>query len=396
MKCPYCNLELNKEFYEGVIVFRCPGCAGRMVTVSGLRNLSGNHAVIDQLWRMARAVQSNDGPFCGACRKPMRRVLLSLTKEQRLLELDVCGSCQMVWFDAHELEQIPRRLPARKLEDELPPKAREILAMHEIRRAEERINQSAGGIGDAGGENAPDEGWKQLLAFLGFPVELNAPECRRKPVVTWAIALICVLVFIATFSHSEEAAQEWGFIPEEWTRMGGLTLLTSMFLHGGIFHLIGNLYFLLIFGDNVEDEFGWKKYILLLLASGLCASGLHALFDPRATIPCIGASGFISGVIACYAICFPRVRLSFMLGYGGLLSLMRRYWMSLPAWGAFVIWIGLQFVMALLTRRVAGEGGVAYLAHVGGALPGIVYAFYYRTRSRGGNFESDASSPSEW
>ena len=165
-------------------------------------------------------------------------------------------------------------------------------------------------------------------------------------------------------------------------------LLSSMFLHGGIWHLVGNLYFLLICGDNVEDEFGKGKYILLLLASGLCASLLHALFDPRTEIPCVGASGFISGVIACYAVCFPRVRLSFALMsrsvFGAILA--RRNWFSIPAWGAFALWVVLQIVMAFLPRP--GGGGVAYLAHIGGALPGLLFAFYHRFAPKAPSYDS--------
>ena len=215
-----------------------------------------------------------------------------------------------------------------------------------------------------------------------MPVELDAPECRRLPLVTWGIALICILVFALTFPHLRETVNAWGFIPAEWTRKCGLTLLTSMFLHGGVWHLIGNLYFLLIFGDNVEDEFGKCKYILLLLASGLCASAFHALFDPRTMIPCIGASGFISGVIACYAVCFPKARLSFLLVSRSLFAslMLRRCWFSLPAWGAFAIWLLLQILMSSRLRSLTG--GVAYLAHIGGALPGVIYAIWFRLKRK--------------
>ena len=219
-------------------------------------------------------------------------------------------------------------------------------------------------------------------------MELDAPACRRLPLITWGVSLLCLVVFFFTFSHLREAIGSWGFIPGQWSRHGGLTLLSSMFLHGGIWHLVGNLYFLLICGDNVEDEFGKGKYILLLLASGLCASLLHALFDPRTEVPCVGASGFISGVIACYAVCFPRMRLSFALMsrsvFGAILA--RRNWFSIPAWGAFALWVVLQIVMAFLPRP--GGGGVAYLAHIGGALPGLLFAFYHRFAPKAPSYDS--------
>ena len=381
MKCPNCEQELTREFYEKVIVFRCPHCGGRMMTVSGLRSLCADRAFVDLLWRTARTGYAESGPGCGSCRMPMRRVTLPLAG--RPLELDLCCSCQTVWFDPAELERIP--LPEPEAEEELPPKARELLALRQIQAEEERIDREFRSVD--GGEHAPEEGWKYLVGLLGLPVELDAPAYRRLPLVTWGVALLCLAVFLLTCSHLREVIDNWGFIPEQWSRHGGLTLLSSMFLHSGVLHLIGNLYFLLICGDNVEDEFGRGKYILLLLASGLCASLFHALFDPRTEIPCVGASGFISGVIACYAVCFPRVRLSFMLisrsVFGAILA--RRNWFSIPAWGAFAFWVVLQIVMAFLPRS---GGGVAYLAHLGGALPGLLWAFHHRFAPKSPSYDS--------
>lgn len=381
MKCPNCEQELTREFYEKVIVFRCPHCGGRMLTVAGLRSLCADRAFVELLWRTARTGYSESGPGCGSCHMPMRRVTLPLAG--RPLELDLCCSCQMVWFDPTELERIPLPEPEQ---EKLPPKARELLALRQIQVEEQRINREFRNID--GGEHAPEEGWKYLVGLLGLPVELDAPACRRLPLLTWGVSLLCLVVFLLTFPHLREAIDGWGFIPGRWSRHGGLTLLSSMFLHGGIWHLVGNLYFLLICGDNVEDEFGRGKYILLLLTSGLCASLLHALFDPRTEIPCVGASGFISGVIACYAVCFPRVRLSFALMsrsvFGAILA--RRNWFSIPAWGAFALWVVLQIVMAFLPRP--GGGGVAYLAHIGGALPGLLFAFYHRFAPKAPSYDS--------
>ena len=373
MKCPHCNLELKQESCKQRIVFRCPGCGGRMVTMSGLRHLSGDGSAMNRLWRAAVNDGARAGSPCVNCQRPTSRVPLPL--EQTTLELDVCRRCQMVWFDPAELEQILSPEPQYE-QTGLPPRFREMLALRQLQLAEERINREYRSFG--AGEAAPDEPWKYLCALLGLPVELDAPPCRRRPCVTWGIALTCLMTFLLSWPHLGETISEWGFIPLEWSRKYGATLLTSMFLHGGILHLVGNLYFLLIFGDNVENEFGRGKYALLLLISGLCASGLHALFDPRGAIPCVGASGFISGVIACYAVSFPQMRLSFMLAPRSLYAafLLRRNWFSIPAWAAFVIWLVLQLVLAHPTRP---GGGVAYLAHIGGALPGMAFALICRS-----------------
>lgn len=366
MKCPRCNTELEKEFYEKKIDFRCPDCGGRMMTISGLRALCSDQKFVNHLWSTAQGGYSLPGPTCTSCRKPMRQVTLPLSG--MALELDVCCFCQQIWFDPSELERIPLPAPTA----ELPPRMREVLAMREIEMAEKRLNHEWDSRSQ--NENAPDASWKYLAGLLGMPVELDAPDCLRKPLLTWATALLCLVIFLLSWRNLSGVIQDWGFIPAQWTRHGGLTLLTSMFLHGGLFHLIGNLYFLLICGDNVEDRLGPVKYAWLLAASGVGASLLYGLLARQSQIPCVGASGFISGVVACYALCFPKAKHSFWLfRHAGIWSLgMMNRWLALPAWSVFGIWIVFQVVMAVLTH--SGGSSVAYVAHVGGALIGVLFA----------------------
>ena len=298
MKCPNCEQELTREFYEKVIVFRCSHCGGRMLTVAGLRSLCADRAFVDLLWRTARTGYAESGPDCGSCHMPMRRVTLPLSGKALELDLRVIVCVNKVdrpearpkevvdetndtlRNQAHLLIKRALRDPSMLDAEENPlamyhfrpiseaeglsPKARELLALRQIQVEEQRINREFRQLD--GGEHAPDEGWKYLVGLLGLPVELDAPACRRLPLITWGVSLLCLVVFFFTFSHLREAIGSWGFIPGQWSRHGGLTLLSSMFLHGGIWHLVGNLYFLLICGDNVEDEFGKGKYILLLLA----------------------------------------------------------------------------------------------------------------------------------
>lgn len=372
MKCPNCCVELEKDFFEKTVTFRCPSCRGRMLTISGLRSLCSDKKFVNLLWSTAQHGYAETGPACGSCMHTMRRVTLPLAGTA--LEVDLCNKCQFIWFDPTELERIP--LPVKDAEEKLPQKAREILAMHQLQQSSERINQSIGGTYHS--DDMPDYGWQYIAALFRLPVELDSPSCSKRPILTWIMALICLGAFILTFPHLRSTVDQWGFIPSEWTRHYGLTLITSMFLHGSVVHLLGNLYFLVIFGDNVEDLLGKWKYLCLFLISGLSASFLHALFDARSTIPCIGASGFISGIIACYAVCLPRVKLSFMIFPRVFLFAMSRYnWLAIPAWGAFGIWIVFQIVMAALESK-SNSGGVAYMAHIGGAIPGLLFGAVYR------------------
>ena len=377
MDCPHCQKELQKEFYHGFVCYCCPECGGHLITISGLRNLSADKPFVNLLWKTACYGYSEPGPECGNAPHPMRRVTLPLNGIA--LELDVCQQCQTIWFDPAELERIP--LP--DAEPELPAKAKGMLAMLEIRQAKAKLEKT--NHPEMRTVHAPEEGWKYLAGLLGLPVELDAPEVGKTPWITWGLALLCVAVFILTWPDLGAIVREWGFIPDQWLRKNGLTLFTSMFLHGSVVHLLGNLYFLLIFGDNVEDEIGKADYLLLILFSGVSALAVHSLLDSRSAIPCVGASGFISGIIACYAISFPKVRLSFMLLRNIFLVKTTWNWFSIPAWAALLLWLIWQGIMAGLTHR-AGEGGTAYLAHLGGALPGLILALrirYCRGHGRG-------------
>ncbi|NIP79387.1 MAG: rhomboid family intramembrane serine protease [Gemmatimonadetes bacterium] len=149
---------------------------------------------------------------------------------------------------------------------------------------------------------------------------------------------------------------------------GGLTwtaLVTSMFLHGGWFHLIGNMWFLWIFGNNIEDSMGHLRFLLFYLLTGLAASGGHVLSEPGSQIPTVGASGAISGVMGAYLLLYPRVRVDTLLVIVFYIRVI-----PLPAW----IMLGYWFLIQLLsgTTTAAASAGVAFWAHIGGFVAGLV------------------------
>jgi len=151
-------------------------------------------------------------------------------------------------------------------------------------------------------------------------------------------------------------------------------LLTSFLLHGGILHLVSNMYFLLVFGDNVEDALGKAGYLGLIVAAALVGDLLHVIFDPRPQIPVVGASGGISGVILYYALKFPRAALGILLR---ILFYFR--WVSLPAYVYVGFWVLLQILGAF--QQVAGVTNVSALAHLGGASVGAAAWLLTRNRS---------------
>jgi membrane associated rhomboid family serine protease len=204
-----------------------------------------------------------------------------------------------------------------------------------------------------------------------FPIRDHNPS-NRTPWVTWALIAINVAVFLSYFpslSGSEPMLvaffDRWALVPAEV--VGGLdshTLLTSMFLHGGWMHLIGNMLFLFIFGDNLEDLLGHLGFLGFYLASGLAAAASQILADPGSAIPMVGASGAIAGVMGGYLLMFPKARIDVLVIIIVLIKIF-----TIPAWLMLGIWFALQLVNGL-AMDVAG-GGVAYWAHAGGFVAGL-------------------------
>ncbi|MEP7274111.1 MAG: rhomboid family intramembrane serine protease, partial [Acidobacteriota bacterium] len=153
-----------------------------------------------------------------------------------------------------------------------------------------------------------------------------------------------------------------------------LTLLTAMFMHGGFMHIAGNMLYLFIFGDNVEDRMGHVKFVIFYLLCGLIASATHIFFGPDSRIPSLGASGAIAGVLGAYLVLYPhqRVRVLVPLGFFSQVT-------ELPAIVVIGFWAVLQFFQGFGSiAETAQTGGIAYMAHVGGFVAGLVLVFLFR------------------
>jgi len=200
------------------------------------------------------------------------------------------------------------------------------------------------------------------------------------PIVTIAFIVVCVLVFLYQVSLPDEAGElfffQYGAIPsvvfgqaalpaEVGKFPAALSLLTSMFLHGGWLHLIGNMLYLWIFGNYIEDVMGHKRFIAFYVLCGILAALSHALTDPSSSVPMVGASGAISGVLGAYLLLFPRSRVLVIIPLGFFSRMM-----YVPA--GFVL--GLWFVMQVLSGGMSfgrAGGGVAFFAHIGGFVAGM-------------------------
>jgi membrane associated rhomboid family serine protease len=199
---------------------------------------------------------------------------------------------------------------------------------------------------------------------------------RLKPIVTWTIVLACIAVFFwQLLGFSEEDADllvmTYGFVPREFFSHAGtsltpwLTLFTSMFIHGGFLHLGGNMLYLWIFGNNVEDAMGHLRYVFFYLICGVAAALTEGFAEPNLAVPMIGASGAISGVLASYVMIFPRARVTVIIPLGILL-----YPVKISAFYVVGFWFLLQLLNVVSVA--AGTPGTAWGAHIGGFVAGLV------------------------
>lgn len=201
-----------------------------------------------------------------------------------------------------------------------------------------------------------------------FPFRDHNPS-ERMPYVTWALMGANILIFLsyATLEGRELGAffDDWALFPNRVAAgqdMHGL--MTAMFLHGDFLHLAGNMLFLWIFGDNLEDFFGHVGFILFYLLSGVLASAAQIIADPTSGIPNVGASGAIAGVMGGYLLLFPKARVDVAIILGFFIQMI-----TVPAWTMLCLWMAIQ-VGGGLVADMSG-GGVAYWAHIGGFVAGL-------------------------
>ncbi|MDT8328308.1 MAG: rhomboid family intramembrane serine protease [Roseovarius sp.] len=202
-----------------------------------------------------------------------------------------------------------------------------------------------------------------------FPIRDHNPS-GRTPYVTYALIALNVVIYLGywpLFSDARALNQfffDWAMIPARVTQMGGYSgLLTSMFLHGGVMHLVGNMLFLWIFGDNMEDRMGHLPYLAFYLACGVGASLAQVASDPASMVPTVGASGAIAGVMGGYLLLFPRARVDILIIFIVFFRII-----TIPAAILLVLWFAIQLYSGI--GADLSMGGVAYWAHAGGFVIG--------------------------
>ena len=219
-----------------------------------------------------------------------------------------------------------------------------------------------------------------------FPLKDRNPT-RRIPIVTISLIVLNVVVFLYQLSLGRDLEQffeRFGAVPQsimscmspmEFLPGVLLPMTTSMFLHGGWLHLIGNMLYLWVFGENVEDKLGRPQFVVFYLLCGIIASGLHIVIDPTSSVPMVGASGAISGVLGAYLLMFPGARVVTVIPIFVFLQVA-----ELPALVVLGFWFVIQFFNGMLSLgyEAGGMGGVAWWAHIGGFVAGVILVLPFR------------------
>ena len=260
--------------------------------------------------------------------------MIEVPEEKSGLHIDVCTRCHMIWFDGGELDAMPQVATTPKTASPLSPEAREALAVGKVQMLREQAE-----LENAYGSVSPDSAWKWIPGIFGLPVEYNDRSLSRLPMFTWVLSLSLFAAFVLAhfFPAIVDAVT---FYPWDPYRLGGLTLVASMLVHADFVYLLGSLYFLLIFGDDVEEFLGAPRMALLLVMANIAGCLGHASVFGGATTPLLGFGAAVSGLIAFYSLLHPHAKI-------GLLFLRYYYkggWLQVPAWAVFLIWVLWQMI----------------------------------------------------
>lgn len=367
--CPLCNKKLLPTPTELGLFYICDNCKGRFVSIYVLKKY--NSQFVKTLWKDVIEPKSNsiDCSFCG---RKMNTAYLA----QETQSYNICKSCQVLWFNPGEFEEFMITIPQKTASGLSPEIEKEISQVHAKLEFEEMIRNEKESIMI----DLNDLSYREIaiaaleLPAIGLPLEDDKePQTnnqQNKPWATYFLSAMIILVFAMTYAFgTERVFIDWGFIPNQWYRYYGLTILTSCFLYAGIAHFIVNLYFLIIFGDNVELYLGRRKYLVLFISSHLLGTLLGYLANMNSGIPCVGASAGISCLLAFYTVMFSKNKVKVPVKYLGNINIFK---ISITKY--FVLWIIFNIILLFYQTNINA------IAHLGGAVLGLIYALNMKPR----------------
>ena len=338
LTCPRCSFRpLSVTKVGNVEVDHCRRCGGSFLESGEIEQVFGGAVSPESL------AASGDGQVIGPSRMPCPHHGVGMTALRvdlagQTVVIDICPQGNGVWLDA-----------------------REGSALHALRAQQRELREA----------NPKKPGIRAYLFQLltTMPLEVWNPT-RRKPVATWTLIGVLIAVFVGQVigmasgdGFGDPITNNLALVPEGMMARPW-TLLTYAFLHGSVLHLLGNLYFLWLFGDNIEDEVGRSRYLFIAAVTGIIGGLAHALMAGMPDVPLVGASGAIAGLMGAYLVLFPRVKVWMVI-------LFIRFRMSV--WIYLAVWIGLQVLNLFLAESL-----VAWWAHIGGFASGMVFGLMIR------------------
>ena len=277
---------------------------------------------------------------------------------------ELCRRCQLVWLPIEAFKAVPF-LAERRLQT-LPQSALEEIARVEARTIaadyERRFGQQI----------SPAEALPLVPGLAGLPLEAEERSLTRNPWVTWSLAAV---ILIAGFWSllEPQSARRFGIVATEIDRLAGAKLLTALFVHATVFQLVTNLYFLVFFGDNVEDFLGHSTFALLVFSGGIAGNVLHAVLGAATSAPLMGASGAVSAIVVFYACLLPQAELRFI-------RLAR--WHSMPAVAGLMFWL---LTKLLSTQGIFGRAEPSVWPYIGGVVTGAAFWLSLRDQVQKGS-----------
>ncbi|MEQ1724244.1 MAG: rhomboid family intramembrane serine protease [Pseudobdellovibrio sp.] len=351
-KCPHCNITLQLNKSDGIFKYYCFKCYG---ILSHIQSIKKSMSVDARKKFNAEVLNSSQSKIsCTYCNEKLKLIQLPNIEVQ----IDYCTHCSTAWFDKSELPTAEQtHSPVSKTSDS---KSRWYLygkALIEIKyqTPQYEVNYA----------QFSENKFKYVIAALGFPTELEKDDFLLLPLFTWSLMIAIFIISAIGFKNINWFVDNLSFSTEATGISYLYRMISSFFVHANYIHLLGNLYFLWVFGDDIEDYLGEHKYILLLLSSAILGCLVFNLFHNQGP-PLIGASGGISGLIGFYIMKFPKKRF-LVRGRYGVLNV------SSIAFGAFFIFTQLIYAFIFET---SGHSNVAFSGHVGGFLAGVMFYYY--------------------
>ena len=355
--CPKCLADMNEIVVEGVTIDVCSGCKGIWLDPGELAMLRRAETDLpgssEQLASGPRFLETTTY-ICPRCEGGFESFEYAPGTG---LIIDRCQSCRGIYLDPGELKKVRTVTDSQRRMGLTSPEDTDA-RLRDVMRAEKKRPRNLSGGGSSTGVY-----FFQLLT--GLPVEVDAPR-QRFPYVVLALILVCAGAWVAQLVYMGSSAgqqmaffQLWGFTPGRYefgSLEGWQGLLTGMFVHGGWLHLLANMYFLWLFGNNVEDRMNRAVFVVFYLVCGLAAFAVHGALTAHPGIPTVGASGAISGVMGAYLVLYPHRQMYQILWF-------IQFKVSVVFY--LLVWLGIQILFSGM-----GDGGVAWFAHIGGFVVG--------------------------